>query len=181
MQNNQELPWDRGVRHGGLMDKSAMYGNLMLFKAVMDAHDIPFVFIFGAVLGLTRDKDLIDWDTDVDVFCDAEHHRKMFLVVEDLRAKGFDVPDKNKCPLHDHFFIRNGEKIEIWWFDRLGEEYVYDNSIRYPKRFFEKVEKVSFIGTDWLVPYNKEEFLTITYGDDWRIPNKNGSYILGRR
>lgn len=174
-------PWERGVRQGGLMNKTIMTANFLEFKASMEKHRISFVFIFGTLLGTMRDKDFISWDTDVDVACFAEDHKKMGLVIEELKTQGFYIPNRNVCPLHDHFFIRAGEKIEIWWFDKIDNEWIYDNNIRYPKRYFDRIETIHFLDTIWRIPSWPEEFLTLTYGKDWRTPNPQGHYILGRK
>ena len=65
------------------------------------------------------------------------NHKKICQVVNELKAKGFIIPEKNEIPLHDHFFIRNGEKIDIWWFDEIDDYWIYDKHIRYKKSFFQ--------------------------------------------
>jgi len=162
------------------MDKLAMYENLLTFKRIMDKNGIPFVFIFGGLLGLIRGGDLIDYDTDVDFACFGEYHTKMAPVVKEMRENGFNVLDRDICPLHDHFMIRNGEKIELWWFDRIGDKRIYDYKVQYDRRFFDVLEEVTFLGVKWKVPFNPKKFLEITYGPTWVTPNPNGSYILGR-
>lgn len=174
-----KLPsWAIGLNKSGKMNKEIMHKNLLDFKEVMDKQCIPFVFIFGGLLGLIRDGRLIDWDNDVEFMCYAPDHRKMKSVVLELENKGFRIPDKNECPFHDHFFIREGEKIEIWWFQKIDEEYIYDNRIRYPSKFFNDLREITFLKTNWKIPNNSKEFLEITYGKDWRTPNPKGKYIL---
>ena len=175
------VPWEQGVRQGGLMNKKVMKENLLSFRHAMEEAEIPFVFIFGTLLGIIREKGFIDYDTDIDVACFSEDHKKILSVIEDLKKQNFYIPNKNKCPLHDHFFIRNGEKIEIWWFDKIGNERIYDNIVRYSEAYFKPLEKMTFCDLSWNIPNNSEKFLELTYGSTWRIPNKNGHYILGQK
>ena len=178
---SEDLPyWDRGVRRGGLMNKEAMAKNLLDFKEAMDRFAIPFVFIFGTLLGVIREGDFISYDTDVDVACFAPDHRRMGGVIKELRDKGFYIPDRNACPLHDHFFIRDGEKIEVWWFDRIDKEYIYDDIVRYPDYYFASLEDVDFLNTKFKVPNNPKAFLEYTYGIEWTKPNPKASYTLKR-
>lgn len=174
------VPWEKGVRHSGQMNFIVMAQNLLSLKEIMDKHRITFVFIFGGLLGLIRENRLLPWDNDVEFACFFDDHRKMKPIVEEMKAKGFYVPDRNECPLHDHFFIRGGEKIELWWFVKIDNEWVYDNSIRYPVKFFDTLEEIEFLDKKWKIPSNPKEFLKITYGKTWIVPNPKGSYILGK-
>ncbi len=173
------VPWERGLDKSRPMNHKVMWDNMIVFKESMDKHNIPFVIIFGGLLGLIREGKLIDWDDDIDLFCFSEDHRRIEPVVKELESKGFYIPNKNECPMHDHFFIREGEKIEIWWFDSLDGERVYDQVVRYPKEYLEKTETYNHKGVDWLIPSKPKEFLELTYGPKWKIPNPNGNYGAG--
>lgn len=158
------------------MNRQIMHKNLLDFKESMDKFDIPFVLIFGTLLGVYRDNDVIEWDNDVDVACFRGDKHGIGDVIVDMILKGFTL--QPNTPEHDTNFIRDGEKIEIWWFDPTEDEWFYDKTIRYPKDFFDVLDYTDFLGEKWLVPSDTEEFLRLTYGDGWRIPNKNGTYIL---
>lgn len=160
------------------MNLDLMHYNLIDFKEVMDKHNIKFVFIFGTLLGVIRGRELIEWDSDVDVMCYKPDKIKIDGVIEDLKKLHFSPIVYPEVPEHDTNFIRNREKIEIWWFDKVGDEWKYDEKIRYRKEFFDKTEKIRFLDMDWDVPYCPKEFLTLTYGESWVTPNKEGRYIL---
>ena len=174
------VPWEIGTRKSGKMNYEAMHNNLLIFDDCMNKFGIPHIFIFGGLLGLIRENRLLPFDDDVEFACFSKDHRKMKYVIEELTAQGFYIPDKNECPMHDHFFIRDKEKIEIWWFDKIGNEYVYDNGIRYHQDFFDQSTEIEFLGRQWKVPRKPKEFLKITYGESWIIPDPKGRYILGR-
>jgi len=175
------LPWERGVRKGGIMNREVMVKNVLDFKEVLDKYSIPFVFIFGGLLGLIRQGDFIPYDTDLDVACFNEFtrkdHWKMSKVKKELKEKGFYIADNNECYLHNDFFIRNGEKIEIWWFDKIDDEWIFGNTVRYPAYFFDKTVDIDFLGTKVKVPFNAEEFLERTYGKNWKTPNPKANYL----
>jgi len=175
----KEVPWEIGTRKTGMMNKEIMHSNLLDFKEAMDKQDVKYAFIFGGLLGLIREGKLIDWDDDVEFACFFDDHRKMKGVVEELKSKDFYIPDRNECPLHDHFFIKGGEKIELWWFTRVNEKWIYDNHIIYSAEHFDTLDEIEFLGKKWKVPHNPEKFLELTYGN-WKIPNKNASYIIGK-
>lgn len=177
------VPWEQGVRKVGTedMNKPVMYKNLIDFKNVLDSYNVLFVFIFGALLGLMREGDLISYDSDVDVACFNEFvrrdHWKMKQIKEELRSKGFRVIDNDVCYLHNDFFIRDGEKIEIWWFDKIDDEWIFGDTVRYPASYFDKLEDIDFIGTKFKTPSNPKEFIRLTYGDKWKTPNPNAKWL----
>jgi phosphorylcholine metabolism protein LicD len=165
--------WERGVRQGGKMNLEAMKLNVVEFKQVMDKHGILTVLIFGTLLGVMRNGQLIPNDSDFDVFCFASDYLKWDDAKKELTDKGFVIPDRH--PLHDDFVIRMGEKIDINWLVGFSKFYIYNEDIYYPKYYFDKFQKVNLFGEKFDIPYNWEQLLIDLYGTDWRIPsNKKG-------
>ena len=183
---NYEIPvWEWGTRKSGMMNKEVMYKNFLDFKESCDKYDLQFVIIFGALLGLIREGDLIDHDHDIDVACftEAPHWKdyyKFGYVIEDMERKGFYVTDKKFCPWHDIGFTREGEKIEIWMFSKIDQERIYNQIVRYPTEYFDTLEEIEFLGKKFKIPSNPKLFLEYTYGDKWMIPNPKGAYTLAR-
>jgi len=175
------VPWERGVRKGGMMNKKVMTENLLDFKEVLDKHNVLFLLFAGCLLGAIREKDFISWDSDIDVICFNEwsrrDHEKMKKVKEDLIIKGFHAVDSNECPLHNDFFVRNGEKIEIWWFDKIDDEWVFGNTLRYKTEFFDTPKEIDFLGAQFKVPFDPEKWLELHYGKDWKTPNPQGEWL----
>jgi len=179
--NENILPWERGVRKGGMMNKEAMRRNLLDFKGVLDKYSVCFVIIFGGLLGLIRNGAFISYDTDLDIACFDEFkrkdHWKLAKVKEELKQEGFYVVSSDVCYLHNDFFIRDGEKIEIWWFDKIDDEWIFGNTVRYPAHYFDKLDEIDFLGTKFKIPSKAEEFLERTYGKDWKIPNSKARFL----
>lgn len=173
--------WEWGCRQGGWLNKQVMYANLLDFKHIMEKFNIKFFPIFGSLLGMIREKDCIAYDSDADFACLENDYYKMYDVVSELTKLGFFIPDRNCSPLHDHHIIREGEKIEIWWFIKVDNLWIYDNRVRYPEKYFNQPNEINFLGETWKVPNNPKEFLTLTYGETWITPNKAGAYILDYR
>ena len=48
--------------------------------------------------------------------------------------------------------------------------------IAIPKKYFEKLVDMDFLGTKFKVPEETEEYLELRYGKNWRTPNKNYVY-----
>jgi hypothetical protein len=176
----EQLPlWEQGVRQGGEMDKVTMAKNLLDFKEVMDKHQMPFVLFAGCLLGVIRQEGFIKKDTDVDVACfyhtqkpfeEVKYYNSMADIKADLTALGFTIVGKDITPWNWDVFIRNGEKIEIWWFQKIDDEYIFSNNIRYPSHYFDLLDEVDFLDTKFKIPSDHRDFLELTYGIDWRTP-----------
>ena len=172
-------PWNE-CRQGGNMNKTVMACNMRDFKRIMDANGIKFFLIFGTLLGAVRDKDYIDWDTDVDTGCYYEDYEKIKALDDKFRDVGFKVLPKEIIPPMDGYYIRDQEKIEIWFFKKDATHYAYDNKIKYEHKFLDKLDTIDLCGTEFNTPSFREEFLEVTYGD-WKTPKRRengGHYIL---
>jgi phosphorylcholine metabolism protein LicD len=176
-----DLAWERGWRKGKIGEnKEVVLNNLIDFKKVMDKYKISFFLIWGTLLGAVRDKDFIYWDDDIDVggFWLYRYSRKFLAAVEELEHKyGFYVAREN-TPAYDSVFIRDGEKIEIWWFEKMDNIYIYDpkrvKNVWYPYYHFRYRNKINFFGHEFDIPSEVERFLRVTYSHDWMNPNPNG-------
>lgn len=175
------FPWERGVRKGGLMDIKAMTHNLLDFKDVLDKNNMNFALMAGTLLGAIRQQSFIPYDTDVDVACfnslEIKDHWNLKSVKEDLIKKGFRVIGSDVCYLHSDFFIRNGEKIDMFWFTKVDDEWIAGETLRYPIHYFNNLEEIDFLGTKFKVPSNASKFLELSYGKNWRIPNPDAQHL----
>jgi predicted nucleotidyltransferase len=172
-------PWERGVRQGGMMSKAVAYKNLRDFIHVMNIHDIRYVLIFGTLLGVIRQNDFIDHDSDVDVLCFREDYRKIGTAIRDLELFGFTVPIDG-LPMLDHYCIRGGEKIDInWVLDNGHGELLYDYWIKWDKKFFKFPLPTVPFGPDITaaIPHYATELLAITYGSNWRVPSRSKGFM----
>ncbi|MGI9341213.1 MAG: LicD family protein [Gammaproteobacteria bacterium] len=49
---------------------------------------------------------------------------------------------------------------------------------RVPQRYFERFDHLSFLGDDWPVPNDTEDYLRFRFGDGWRVPDPEFSTVL---
>lgn len=181
-----DLPWERGWNPKGKLgdNPKQVLSNLEDFKSIMDEAMIPFTFIFGTLLGAIRNNDFIPYDDDIDLAVDWKwrYSQKWTFVVMRMEELGFYVAREN-TPEHDQVFIRGGEKLEIWFFERRSAEgkediVIYDpercNQVWYPAWQFELKYPVLFHGKYYLIPADYDKFLRATYGNDYMTPIEGG-------
>ncbi len=170
---DSNLPsWERGVRQGGMMNKEVAFANLADFVEIFNQCGIRYVLTFGTLLGAVRQNDFIDNDSDTDVLCFREDYQKITAAINFMQNRGFNVP--LDVPMLDHYFIRNGEKIDVnWILDNGHGELLYADWIKWDKSFFTfPLPTMNFKGLTVSIPHNPEKWLEITYGSNWRVPKQ---------
>lgn len=192
---SNDLPcWQKG-QHGGVtrpMNRDIAYKNLCEIHKVLDRFEIKHWLSHGTMLGAYRDNNLIQWDDDVDLGMDfSQRGTKNFdKAMATLVKKGYYIPpsdpnrpvDKDNCPYYDMVAIKDGEKVEGWFFEKKDDFYIYDfprcgNILKHPAKFYDDIQNVfNFKGVKFDIPNDIEEWLVMMYGPDWNVPNPDKKY-----
>ena len=193
--HGENIPiWERGQRGGRTrpINVQSLFENLVEVKHVFDKHGITFMLSHGTMLGIYRDGDLIPWDDDVDIALFVEDKDKFPKAIEELKELGFFVPPnaptptskfdaKKDIPWYDFVAIKRGEKIEGWFFEKIGNYYVYDkprcgDSLKHPAKFYEPLKQYQWKGYIWNIPNDIEYWLLLMYGTGWNKIDKDRKY-----
>ena len=143
----------------------------------LQSHNIPHVLIFGAVLGFARNKRLVPYDNDVDIWMDGKHWDTPLF--NKIRRKwnstdGFHMEFRDRGQkLWVRYSRRNSNGVDIWpWYVRGGK-------VRFRKRFnmpyFDiptrlllPIRAVNITGISTFVPRDPEGYCERQYGKNWR-------------
>jgi len=136
------------------------------FKHRMDEIDEFFFLTGGTCLGIARDGALIEWDRDLDIGIMSDE--SLYRIKEKLtKYYSVEIAKYNERGLNGY----NGKRL--WLKNRpMGETFEKKNwnghgRAVWPKKLFDKFEKIEFAGEYFNVPSPVEEFLAILYGSDW--------------
>lgn len=166
--------------------KDAIISDLKACKTAFDLADMPWVIMGGIVLGYARYKDVMSWDTDVDlgVFVELDAN-KWQLLYNSLNENGFKF-NNNKI---DFICCNRKAEFNMWMFHKSGNYYeAFPKSTPGLKfiekaKWFDEIQTVGFLGNKYPMPNYIEDFLDAHYGTDWEtnIIKDHGQYFNDKR
>lgn len=143
------------------MDKSISKDNLLILKKIFDDNNLRFHLIDGTLLGAIRDKDFITGDSDTDIRINFEDIPLLVHITPILINNGL-IP--LRVSNNEISFFKNNEYIDIEFQHKIT-------------RFTKKLEKIKFLGTEFYIPSDHDEYLTICYGN-WRVKSDKHTWIV---
>lgn len=165
-------------------EKQQAFHNKMLAdcQAVLKHNKLTPILTGSALLGYMRTGDLLTWYPPGSVFIiryheikSEQHEQKIY---DDLINSGFEIikyfKKKNnwKITVRRDIFL-----IEITGFYKDGKNYARNNTKHriktIPKRFLSKFQKIEIRGTEYICPFEIENYLSHLY-TDWKTPIKTG-------
>lgn len=138
------------------------------------------VVVGGACLGLTRSRDLIPWDLDVDVAFPLSKVKKVIECTEsvvelheeaDGRLVGsFELVDGDKLPVSFQFFDSDSRYYR-------DDQFLPGHVWRWPMKMFSFPLELSIMGCRFFVPNPPHKYLEQVYGKDWRVSREDFSFM----
>jgi len=153
-------------------------------RDVFVSSSIPFFLLWGTLLGVVRDGELIPHDKDLDVGLNWDVDRqKVFKAL--LASNKFALLENTISSPNTRWCIGIYHKetnivVDLSFF-KTKVKYFYcgiDKAGELNKPILSKVPKfdissMQWKGEKWPVPANPERFLADVYGDGWRKPDPN--------
>jgi phosphorylcholine metabolism protein LicD len=168
------VPWERHIRRGEDVNPEKAERLLFDLLDLLEQNKITYWLNWGLLLGAVREKDFISYDTDMDVTVFWDDRRSILDIIEPAMAKkGCYIPKVEECFPEDRWYIRDKEKIELNFVIKVGNKYVYSPSrctLVSPTEYLDNLETIDFRGRKVTIPSNAEEYLRLSYGDDWKTP-----------
>ena len=151
---------------------------LLEIRQLLNDTNIIFFLRHGTCLGAVRDGELIPWDDDIDIGSIIGMHNlyepSILQAVDGFKRAGFQV----KVLKTDFHIGVELSKLGIpvdWTCYRVFEKSILQYpGVKIPVQIYEDLGTVSLLDKLFLVPSPPEEYLTLKYGPDWRVPKKTG-------
>jgi len=167
--------------------KDGIENDLRVCKDVLDALGVKWCIMGGIVLGYSRYREVMEWDTDVDIGIFEEVDTTSWdKIGRKLSAAGFSgIPSSRK----DFILAYRQTELNLWMFHKNGLYYEAFPESTPGIKFVEKAiwynspKIVDFLGDKYPIPNNTEDYLVCQYGKDWKnnIVKDHEQYYLDKR
>lgn len=131
---------------------------------VFTRHGICFWLRDGTALGVLRDGRIIAGDDDVDLGIWPHDLPTLERALSELEDQGFVVYKHTRWIVG---LLKRLESIEIIISGSWGQD---DEHNQFIDSFFTELKSVQYLGREFNVPKNSEDYLEFSYGKDWRTP-----------
>jgi len=163
------------------MDKKLAKKILFDTADILESVGLQFFLSDGTCLGAYRDKDFIDYDTDMDLKVKAEEFVPKFALIRRMfgqvgyriykNGSPFPFPNRMKVCATHHLdicilYLIDGAR-RLW-----GSSYC----MFWPASLFENPEQVVFLGRKFNIPTPVTTYLELTYGPDYMTPKREFSH-----
>lgn len=155
-------------------------------KAAFDQVNIPWVIQGGGVLGYARYKDVMSWDTDLDlgVFVELAVKQRQELF-KSLRKHGF----RHNNARQDFICGKRQVTINLWFFHKKGDYYesfpITTPGFKFVEKakWYDEPQIVDFLGDKYPMPNYIDDFLDAHYGEGWKtnVIKNHGTYFKEKR
>lgn len=149
-------------------------------KDVLDEMGLEFVLLQGTLLGAIREHDFIDTDEDIDLGIRIYDLAPiMGRLAKRLRSKKFrtDSVQLSYGFPKDIKIIRSPVRTDLVSYDFCNGKMFrslrkIDRIKVYDRKFIDNLKEIDFLGRNFKIFVDAEEWLEIEYGPDWRKREK---------
>lgn len=170
---------ERYSQHVNPIDPQDAAFVMLTAKEILDKHHIPFMPLFGTLLGIIRENGFIKHDKDMDLGIMGQYREQFVDLIPEFEAKGIKFACCYEPEIYtfeyggaccDFYMILPAPKPYTRWMYQIQIHYI-------SKKFFKATEKVDFLGAQFDVPANPKRLLKYWYGRTWNVPmDKKGDY-----
>ncbi len=156
--------------------------NMVTIRDILARHGIPCWLHNGTCLGAIRERNFIAHDDDADLGIYAKDYEKLIGLIPELEAAGLvRVPEYDWGGRLVQFVNKDeagtGEQVDIFWEKPvqglLGTSWDLGGRVRVPGKYLNTLDKIVFLGEEFLIPHDAPGLMRCLYGKTWRVPLKN--------
>ncbi len=155
---------------------------LLTAKKVLDENNVPFMLMYGTLLGAIRDNGFIKNDHDMDLLIFEKDRQNLINSIPDFAKHGVMFTRKSEPWVYtfqyknascDFYVVQDAGWPYKYRYCRITLDYIQ-------KSFFQQTEKFLFLNEQFDVPKNPKRILEYFYGKNWRIPQRKSARAQSR-
>lgn len=166
----------RGPRRGASSGKSRpafadrASTALLALRGAFERAGIEVFLVSGTLLGCVREGALLSHDKDVDVGVWKETPRDDVLAAIRRSGRFYLLPSRSPYTIRIKHV--SGVGMDVFVHVRDDDDYWHAGSLMTWHNSPFHLTQVPFLGTQFLVPDDRDTYLTENYGADWRTPKR---------
>lgn len=142
---------------------------LLTTHQILYNNDIPFLLVFGTLLGAYRDKNFIPYDTDIDIALFAEHFELILKLIDEGYFAIYGIEFLRNLPLFLSLKYKK-DYIDLWFYVQKDGMYRCGKWTIEMEQINQGVSEIEFLGISFKTVNNIERYLERHYRDAWRKP-----------
>ena len=172
------------------MDKKLAKKFLFRVADIIESHNLRPFLSDGTCLGAYREKDFIEWDTDIDIKMKAEDLvPNLKILSNEFKKEGYRIVPLVVGSTDDiwHGIVVwlgeiNLDLLGLYLINKRRWQLGGKDKLTLPAELFEELEQIEFLGRKFYVPSPIEKYLECLYGQDYMTPKKvSGRGLTGLR
>ncbi len=158
------------------MDIKISNENLELFCKILYEKNVKIFLIFGTLLGVYRDGNLIKGDNDIDLAIFQDQRKDLINLKEDLKKKDFKIIKESKSIIT---VMRKENQIDISILYKINFPLAgwISGIFFFPHKYLAGFEKITYRNQKYLCPMDTKLILEHFYGKNWKIPSNRTAKI----
>lgn len=147
---------------------------LLHVKMVLDKHNIPFLLMFGTLLGAYRDKAFIPYDRDIDIALSDENIQDVKRIISSGEFSIYQISVIRNA-LHKNLLslrYRN-DYIDFCFFQKRYDGYWYNEKRIDLWQIDNGLSEIEFLREKFKAVNNIEALLEKCYGNTWKTKIEN--------
>jgi len=151
-----------------------LYEHIMQF---LKGANITLILFWGSLLGFYRDSNFIEGDDDIDVLVSRADFQSLNSFLIDNKHEGIRVKYIENYPDIVQLFYKDIGPFDIYAYDFHDDSILlkHDGNLLFKNQDIFPLQTIQFHSHTISIPVSTERVISLSYGKDWKIPQKKWS------
>lgn len=156
------------------LDRKIAFENLSFLTSLFNKEEMNYFIFYGTLLGIIRENDFIEYDTDTDIVLFYKDKDKFLELIPSMDEYGFKIVRFTENIIS---IMKENEYIDLYFFQEkrnlLLRKIWYCQGLVIKYNILSNFKNYQFKNINVKIPENYNKALKYLYGKNWKIPIKN--------